>query len=172
MQNMGSYAGMHLDEFIANGSKFPPDAETMAALRQRGEEFWTSTVVPLAMKGEGGTIVLVSHGAFRQSCLSEGWLDTFSALTGLLPCCRLAGALVLNTFLSLLDKGILTAVPSVTPGKLPNTSVTTIVVDHASGKGEIQSWGDVSHLLIPLDGTSTLGGGPKPTMVGNLDGGE
>lgn len=163
---MGSYAGMHIDEFLANGAKFPPDAETMSALRERGEEFWLSTVVPLATKGEGGTIVLVSHGAFRQSSFrlrkAEAIADAGRCLDA-----------VLNTFLHLLEKGVLTAVPSVTPGKLPNTSVTTIVVDDATGKGEIQSWGDVSHLLIPLEGgTNTPGGRPKPTMIGNLDGGE
>lgn len=70
LQNMGSYAGMHLDKFLASGSKFPPDAETMADLRQRGEDFWTSIVIPLALEGEGGTIVLVSHGAFRE-CASR-----------------------------------------------------------------------------------------------------
>lgn len=78
---------------------------------------------------------------------------------------------VLNTFLHLVEIGLVAAGPSVRPSKLPNTSVTTVLVDE-TGLGEILAWGDVSHLLIPSDGTATPNGGQKPTMVGNMEGGE
>lgn len=171
---MGSFQGMSLDHFLANGSHFPPDAETMQTMRARGQEFWQSVVVPLAKEGEGGTIAIVSHGAFRAcpSCLCRA-----PTCPSLLTCASsplpLARAAVLNTFLHLLETGALTAVASVVPGKLPNTSVTTVLVDDVTGAGEIQAWGDVGHLFLPSDGTSTPGGHLKPpTMVGDMSGGE
>ena len=49
----------------------------------------------------------------------------------------------------------------------------TVLVDDVTGAGEIQAWGDVGHLFLPSDGTSTPGGHLKPpTMVGDMSGGE
>lgn len=84
-QDMGSFSGFPLSHLEENGHKFPEDAETMKAMRLRGQEFWESIIVPLAQAGEGGTVGLVSHGAFRACLFCPLSESTSFALTLLWP---------------------------------------------------------------------------------------
>lgn len=64
---MSSHQGL---SFLSDDrGPLPKDAELVSAMAARALDFWTDVIVPLAAGGEGGTIGLVSHGAFRESSL-------------------------------------------------------------------------------------------------------
>ena len=60
---MSSHQGL---SFLSDDrGPLPKDAELVTAMAARALDFWKDVIVPLAAGGEGGTIGLVSHGAFR-----------------------------------------------------------------------------------------------------------